>query len=166
MPKTILLVNQRLVILKMLLDIMRVYCSAHFNGKHFGSCANDFLLCAAVLVGQAEGHPLNASKLSAFTGIPRPTVIRKMAAFERAGRVVRNGGTFALRTEAINSREAQEAVRFSTNAIVIAAGKLSKLDTKGVAAPSSLAVWILQMIFDEGVAEAMNTCVLLTRLHG
>ncbi|BAO20633.1 hypothetical protein [Pseudomonas phage PPpW-3] len=143
-----------------MLDIMRVYCSTYFPERHFGTCANDLLLCAAVLVGQAEGRPLNASKLADFVGIPRPSVIRKMAAFESIGLVKRCGGTFTLDGEVVNGRDAMEAIRFSTHTIVSAAEKLakvSKMDTKAIAARSIVPVLILGMILNEGVAIAMNT---------
>lgn len=38
----------------------------------------DFLISVAVLVGYFEGRPMTHTKVATFTGIPRPTVVRRV----------------------------------------------------------------------------------------
>ena len=125
--------DQRAVLLKMLLEIFRAYCAAYFKGDHFGSRARDLMLCASVLIGQVEGRPMNASKLADFAGLPRPTTIRRLAMLQRLGLVERRGQFFFLSDEIVDSPEVLRAFMESRRHVISAAAKLSRMDSGPIA---------------------------------
>ncbi|WP_223855288.1 helix-turn-helix domain-containing protein [Ralstonia solanacearum] len=59
--------------------------------RRFGARAADLLILIGVMIGEAEGRPLGAFKLAELVGVPRPTVIRRLARMARAGLVQRDG---------------------------------------------------------------------------
>lgn len=77
--------SQRALVARALLDALRAFGAAYLGHKRFGARADELVLLAAVFVGQAEGRPMNASKLADYAGMPRPTVIRKLQALARRG---------------------------------------------------------------------------------
>lgn len=94
-----------------MLEAARLLSRAWFPGRRYASRADDLILIGALFIGTAEGRPMNASKLSDYAGLPRSTVIRKLAAMERRGVVVKVGGGFALSANAMNSVAAVEAAQ-------------------------------------------------------
>lgn len=120
--------KQRVEILKMLLEVMRGFCLAYFNGSRFGSCAPDLILVGAIFVGQAEDRPMNATKLADFAGMPRPTVIRRLAVLIREGVVLRDGDSFQVCEAILNSDPVVSAGAAARKQIVKTAGRLSRLD--------------------------------------
>jgi hypothetical protein len=135
MPKTIIHAQHRKVVLKMTIEIIVTFCKAYFDGEKPADRVNDMLICAAILVGQVEGHPLNASKVSEWVAMARPTVIRRLAVLEKKGFVVRAGRTFKLRHEVVNSERVVASGMVAREAIFTACAQLSKLDSKPVARP-------------------------------
>ncbi|ARK86989.1 helix-turn-helix domain-containing protein [Burkholderia pseudomallei] len=96
--------HQRALVARALLDVLRAFGAAYLGHKRFGARADELVLLAAVFVGQAEGKPMNASKLAAYAGIPRPTVIRKLQTLARRGVLERiDGGLYALPARVVNS---------------------------------------------------------------
>lgn len=166
MPKTIKHAAQRVVIMKMHLEIMRLCCRAYFSGSRFGSCASDMALLGAILVGQAEGRPMNASKLSAFAEIPRPTVIRRLSVLIRKGIVERHGDAFEIHPTVINSDQVTVAAASARKVIVDAAAKLSKMDTLAIAKSKAVQLSATAVIFSEALEILISCGVCLTRLHG
>ncbi len=128
MPPRITNAKQRVEILKMLLEVMRGFCSAYFNGSRFGSCAPDLILVGAIFVGQAEGRPMNATKLAAFAGMPRATVIRRLAVLIREGLVVRAGSGFVVPEALLNSDRVLAAASSARKHMASTSAKLSKMD--------------------------------------
>lgn len=133
MPKNIKNVDQRAIVLKALLEVIRSFCGAYFEGRRVASCADDLVLCAAIFVGHSEGRPLNASKLAEYAGMARATVIRKAVNLEREGIIERVGQNFIMRPEVGNSELVMAAADKSKCVIIKAALQLSKLDTKAIA---------------------------------
>lgn len=117
MPATIEHGQQRAQLAQALLDVMRLFSSAYFQGERFGSRADDLLLYAALFIGQAEGRPLNHSKLADLAGLPRPTVIRKLKSFQARGAVERVGDGFVLSLSVVNSPEAIQAAEAARRSI-------------------------------------------------
>lgn len=69
--------------------------------RRFTSNAADVLLICAVAIGDLEARPMTAFKLAQYIGMPRPTVVRKLARMARAGLVVRDGrGRYELTDKA------------------------------------------------------------------
>ncbi|KFX26656.1 helix-turn-helix domain-containing protein [Ralstonia solanacearum] len=117
--------RQRSLLASALLDVMRAFGAAYLGHKRFGARADELVLLAAVFVGQAEGRPMNASKLAAYAGIPRPTVIRKLQALARRGVLERiDGGLYALPARVVNSAAVLRASDASRKRIRRAAAAL------------------------------------------
>lgn len=133
MPKAIRNAQHRKVVLKMTIEIVVTFCKAYFDGDRPADRVNDLLIGAAILVGQVEGHPLNASKVSEWVGMARPTVIRRLAWLEKKGVIERKGTVFKVCNEFINSDQVLQAGLTARQAIFTACAELSKLDTKRVA---------------------------------
>jgi predicted transcriptional regulator len=53
-------------------------------GAHDVTCA-DIVLLSAVMIGHAEGRPMTCGKLSAYVGMPRATVFRRLQEMMSAG---------------------------------------------------------------------------------
>jgi DNA-binding transcriptional ArsR family regulator len=73
--------------------------------ERFGSGASDTLLCTAVYLGMTEDREMSAGKLADFVGLPRPTVLRRLDALERAGLVERRGMTWRTPLKALARAE-------------------------------------------------------------
>lgn len=102
--------RQRALLASALLDVLRAFGTAYLGHQRFGARADELVLLAAVFVGQAEGKPMNASKLAAYAGIPRPTVIRKLRALARRGVLERiDGGLYALPARVVNGATVMRA---------------------------------------------------------
>jgi CRP-like cAMP-binding protein len=67
----------------------------------FGADISDRLITAAIYLGTIEGHAMTASRIAHHAGLPRTTVLRRLAALEQSGAVERRGLTWRtpLRTE-------------------------------------------------------------------
>jgi hypothetical protein len=62
----------------MLIDIMREYRSGYSDvNEPFGTGVETLFIAACVALGDLEGKPFSASKVAAYLGVPRSTVIRK-----------------------------------------------------------------------------------------
>ncbi|MCW0101048.1 helix-turn-helix domain-containing protein [Burkholderia pseudomallei] len=72
------------------LDDMRALSWMLLRERRFASNAPDVLLICAVAIGDLEAKPLTAYKLADFIGMPRPTVIRRLAAMARSGLMERD----------------------------------------------------------------------------
>ena len=72
-------------------DDMRALSMVLLGQHRFASHAGDVLLLAAVAIGDMEQRPMTAYKLAAYVGMPRGTVLRRLARMARAGLVARDG---------------------------------------------------------------------------
>ncbi|RAQ10244.1 hypothetical protein DPR02_15560 [Burkholderia cepacia] len=79
---------------------MRQLSIALLRERRFASRAGDVLLLVGVAIGDLEAKPMTAYKLESYVGMPRPTVIRRLAKMARAGLVRRDGrGRYGLTDE-------------------------------------------------------------------
>lgn len=60
----------------------------------FGVHVGDRLIAAAIFLGMADEQEMTASRLAAMVGLPRSTVLRRLAALEAAGAIERRGLTW------------------------------------------------------------------------
>lgn len=120
---------QRAFIIKQTMELWRAASRAWFGEERFATRADDLFLCWSILVGQIEGRPMNASKLAEFSGLPRPTVLRKVRKLEAEGIVARAGGDFCIVPEFANSEPLTELARHMVRAVKDGGAKLSKMDT-------------------------------------
>lgn len=79
--------RQGVIIARFLLDMMRSAARVVLSAHYGASLADEVMLCAAVYIGHHEGRPMSAAKLADYIGMPRPTVIRKLADLELRGLV-------------------------------------------------------------------------------
>jgi CRP-like cAMP-binding protein len=61
------------------------------------------LVLVAVFIGDADGRPTNASKIAAYSGLPRSTVYRRLEQLVRLGKVDRVGRRYYLARDAVTS---------------------------------------------------------------
>jgi DNA-binding transcriptional ArsR family regulator len=80
--------NPRYLVAKALLDIFRI-AARHDETGDTGPAPHieSLLLLWTIYIGQAESRPFSASKIALYTGMPRPSVIRKLAPLVEAGKV-------------------------------------------------------------------------------
>lgn len=133
MPADIKNDQHRKIVLKMTIEIVVTFCKAYFDGDKPADRVNDMLIGAAILVGQVEGRPLNASKIAQWVGMARPTVIRRLSWLEQKGVIERKGTVFKMRHDVVNSDSVVRAGLSARRAISTAYSQLSKLDTLDVA---------------------------------
>jgi response regulator of citrate/malate metabolism len=78
--------REREIVYRMLIDILREYHSgySHVN-EPFGMGVETLLIAACVALGDLEDKPFSASKVAAYLGVPRTTVIRRLEKLEKAG---------------------------------------------------------------------------------
>lgn len=101
---------------------------------------NDDLLGAvlgcAVLVGQADGNPMTISDLAAYTGVPRPTVIRRINRAQQTGRICRIqvGRRTTLWLTRVNDPGVVDAIMKAVRRATRQFNALSKMDSTHVAA--------------------------------
>lgn len=122
-----------LILSRLLVDYSRVMFRAMTPRRRNAEGLADAVLIAAVYVGQTEGRPMSAHKLSQFCGITRPTVVRKIRELVAAGLLEIHNGAPRIPLHSINS----DAFRANTKELAAivnrAARDLSKLDTKPIA---------------------------------
>ena len=121
--------RERLAVALMLIDVMRVIAKRIDSEEKFGSVADVSMLYLAVYVGQAEGLPPTAYKVSLFTGISRPTTIRKLSALVSNGVMRRDAqGRHSIAPEVLNSPIAVDDFRRIVASVRAASDVLSKMD--------------------------------------
>ena len=108
--------HQHAELAKGLLEVARLFSKVCFprDGERYATRADDLILYAALFVGQAEGRPMNHSKLAEYAGMSRPTVVRKVAALMEQGTVVKVGGGYALTPSAVNRAAAVKTADAAT----------------------------------------------------
>jgi len=101
--------REREIVYRMLIDILHAYHSgySHVN-EPFGTGVETLLIAACVALGDLEGKPFCASKVAAYLGVPRTTVIRKLEKLEKVGGLVyRTGRHYRVREQLLNSPSAK-----------------------------------------------------------
>lgn len=121
--------NREIILARLFLDIAREVGASLLQAEKYGSCADEIILTAAIYVGQHEGCPMTATKLADYSGIPRPTVVRKLEALRKRGVVRKNEGHAYLTTEAMQTEAFQAAMKSAAMQVVQAAYALSKMDS-------------------------------------
>jgi DNA-binding IclR family transcriptional regulator len=95
--------RERAIVAKLMLDTMREFGAAYLKRKRFGSSADELLLLAAVLVGQAEGRPMATAKVAEYAGVARPSAIRKLDRMVKRGIVEKVDGRYLIPEHVANS---------------------------------------------------------------
>lgn len=118
------------IVARLYLSIARSIGAGLLKVDKFGSCGDELILTAAIYIGQAEGRPMTASKLADYSGIPRPTVVRKLQRLQKRGIVQMTGDRSALLSlTSINEKSFHDAISAAGMRIRNAAAELSKMDS-------------------------------------
>ena len=95
---------QRLVLCRLMIDIMRTVHSAYAPaGERFGTRLETFFIGLCVALGDIEGKPLSMAKITAYMRVPRTTVIRRLDRLQRWGLVERQGRYYYIHEKTLNS---------------------------------------------------------------
>lgn len=120
--------------------LSRLFIAMTRNGSHgllgspsHGSMATELALVCAIYIGQKEGRPMSAYKLSTYSGIPRPTVVRKLRELQARGVVEIVDGCASITQSLLDSGSFDEAVRIVSREVQRASTELSKLDRADIA---------------------------------
>ncbi|MHA6859537.1 helix-turn-helix domain-containing protein [Ralstonia pseudosolanacearum] len=81
------------------LEDMRALSMVLLRERRFASNAGDVLLLVGVAIGDLEAKPMTAYKLADYVGMPRGTVLRRLAMLRRAGLVDKDGRRYTLTAE-------------------------------------------------------------------
>jgi len=92
------------VLCHLMIDIMRTVHEAYVPASEpFGVCLETCFIGLCVAVGDLDGRPFSAAKIAAYVGVPRMTVIRKLAQLKSWGLIDREGMRYYLRQKTFNS---------------------------------------------------------------
>ena len=90
--KRIAKTEQRLVMCRLLVDIMRTL-RAHYMpaNEPFGTRIETKFVGLCVAIGDLEGKPFSVAKIATYMGMPRTTVTRRLERLESWGIIERQG---------------------------------------------------------------------------
>lgn len=132
MPHRFKDVEVRSLLIRLFLEMARGQSVAYLGESLYGIHVDEVILCCCVALGQLEGRPMNASELSAYAGMPRTTVLRKMAVLKKRGFIAeeKHGKFSVLNPDKANRKELIALMAAHVKLIHKASRELSKLDTK------------------------------------
>jgi hypothetical protein len=127
--KRIAKAEQRLVMCRLLVDIMRTL-RAHYipANEPFGTRIETKFVGLCVAIGDLEGKPFSVAKIASYMGMPRSTVIRRLERLESWGIIERQGRRFFFRPEKVNGIMGMQAYKQNRGLITKAVDKLNALD--------------------------------------
>jgi DNA-binding transcriptional ArsR family regulator len=70
---------QAAILCRLLIELVRTTAITVSIDDVFDLCCGDVLMLSAAFIGQQQGKPMTASKISSYLGLPRPTVVRRLA---------------------------------------------------------------------------------------
>jgi hypothetical protein len=128
--QSVRLAKQRLVLCRLMIDIMRSLHGAYAPATEpFGSRLETFFIGLCVALGQFEDKPFSVAKIAAYMRVPRTTVIRRLSRLENWGLIHRQGRRYYMDQNALNSLLALQSYRQIRRALDASCKELSVLDT-------------------------------------
>lgn len=105
--------HERLILSRLTIDLGKlIQRRVYGDGANFAASIDGAFVAVAVSLGHAENKPMNASKIALYLGMPRTTVLRKLAELEELNIIVRKGNTLLLSPQVqIDSGEIDKAKR-------------------------------------------------------
>src|SRR5246127_2078691 len=101
---TIQSARQRLVLCRLMIDIMRSLHGAYAPAAEpFGSRLETFFIGLCIALGQFEQKPFSVAKIAAYMRVPRTTVIRRLERLQGWGLIQRQGRRYYVDDGALNS---------------------------------------------------------------
>ena len=121
---------QRLVLCRLMLDIMRTLHSVYAPAsERFGTRLETFFIGLCVALGDIEGKPLSIAKIAAYMRVPRTTVIRRLDRLQRWGLIDRQGRHYYIHEKTLNSFIGMRSYQQVRHILSKANEELSDLDT-------------------------------------
>jgi len=103
-PHKIKAARQRLVMIRLMVDIMRNLHDAYAPiNEPFGTRLETFFVGFCVALGDIEGKPFSVSKIAAYLHMPRTTVKRRLKRLESWDIVYHHGRLYHVRDTMLNS---------------------------------------------------------------
>ena len=128
--KRIARAEQRLVMARLLVDIMRTLRGQYMPvNEPFGTRIETQFVGLCVAIGDIEGKPFSVAKIAAYMGMSRSTVIRRLERLESWGVIERQSRRYFIRPEKANGIMGMRAYKQNRHLITEAIDKLSVLDT-------------------------------------
>lgn len=131
-PRPIVIPTARRAVARLFIDLALAFHATTLPlGKPADETdANQALVAVAVMLGHAEGRPMNASQIAACVRMPRTSVLRRLDALVASGLVERTKGTYVLaphRAMHVPHRKTFDAIL--SQAFAALGPGLSKMDT-------------------------------------
>jgi hypothetical protein len=128
--KRIAKAEQRLVMCRLLVDIMRTL-RAHYMpaNEPFGTRIETQFVGLCVAIGDLEGKPFSVAKIATYMGMPRSTVIRRLEQLKSWGIIERQGRRYFIRPEKVNGIMGMQAYKQNRHLITKAVDKLNVLES-------------------------------------
>lgn len=128
------LTKRGVVVARLTIDIL-IASAVFLDQDVFDVSARDILICLAVYIGHAEHRPMTAANIAEIVGIPRPTVIRRLASLRVGGFVEKldSGRWIIADRGGRHTKTAAKIFAISAQHIHNAASELSKLDKVNIA---------------------------------
>ena len=122
--------RQRLVLCRVMIDIMRTVHGAYAPGSEpFGTRLETFFIGLCVAIGDMDSKPFTVAKVAAYMRVPRTTVIRRLDQLQRWGLIDRQGRHYYLHEKTLNSLIGMRSHQQVRRILREAAEELTVLDT-------------------------------------
>ena len=127
--KRIARAKQRLVMCRLLVDVMRTLRTHYMPvNEPFGTRIETQFVGLCVAIGDIEGKPFSVAKIAAYMGMSRSTVIRRLERLESWGVIERQSRRYFIRPEKANGIMGMRAYKQNRHLITEAVDKLNVLD--------------------------------------
>ena len=128
--ETVRSARQRLVLCRLMIDIMRSLHGAYAPATEpFGSRLETFFIGLCVALGQFEEKPFSVAKIAAYMRVPRTTVMRRLSRLQSWGLIHRQGRHYYMDQKALNSLLGLRSYQHIRRLLAKSAQELSVLDT-------------------------------------
>lgn len=122
--------RQRLVLCRLMIDIMRELHGTYApTSEPFGSRLETFFIGLCIALGQFEERPFSVTKIAAYMGVPRTTVMRRLDRLQSWGLIYQQGRHYYMEEKALNSLLGMRSYRQIRRLLDKAIGELTVLDT-------------------------------------
>jgi hypothetical protein len=83
--------RQRLVLCRLMIDMMRTVHGDAPASERFGTRLETFFIALCVALGDIDGKPFSVAKIASYVRVPRTTVIRRLNRLQSWGLIDRQG---------------------------------------------------------------------------
>lgn len=120
---------QRYTLMEAIVTLTESYRSDYLPGSSTWDVFGLVLICQRMLAMHAVGRAASASALARSTGIPRTTMLRKLAKLKKIGAIEQRDPRYLISTAYLNRSKALQGFKRRVAILRKTAKKLSNLDT-------------------------------------